>query len=103
MIMVIFYVIYYFFFQSKTITDAVYFGDWWKYDQATKKSLTLMMEAAKRPLVVNVFIFDLSLATLTTVSNFCILGDQIRCYCFVTDYAQNVFTSACVGKPEGLT
>lgn len=57
--------------QSITITDAIYMGNWYNYSIKSRKSLILLMERAKKPVVVTCGkILDLSLITFTMVQIF---------------------------------
>ncbi|KAJ3666967.1 hypothetical protein Zmor_002383 [Zophobas morio] len=54
--------------ESKTLPTAVYMSRWYEYNIQTKKTLNILMERSKRPMVVTAGkLFDLSLDTFTTV------------------------------------
>ncbi|XP_063912008.1 odorant receptor Or1-like [Zophobas morio] len=54
--------------ENSTLMQAVHMGKWYEYDQKSKKSLIVLMERSKRPMVVTAGkILDLSLETFTTI------------------------------------
>ncbi|KAJ3666968.1 hypothetical protein Zmor_002384 [Zophobas morio] len=54
--------------ESKTLPTAVYMSRWYEYNIQTKRTLNILMERSKRPMVVRAGkLFDLSLDTFTTV------------------------------------
>ncbi|KAJ8943459.1 hypothetical protein NQ314_009741 [Rhamnusium bicolor] len=55
--------------KSNTVTTAIYMSEWYNFDQKSKKALIILMERAKRPMMVTAGkLLDLSLATFTMAS-----------------------------------
>ncbi|KAJ3666994.1 hypothetical protein Zmor_002405 [Zophobas morio] len=55
--------------ESNTITDAIYLGKWYEYDVKCRKALILLMERAKKPMLVKCGhkIVDMSLDTFSMI------------------------------------
>jgi hypothetical protein len=55
-------------FQSNTLTNAIYMGNWYDYDVKSRKALITLMEGSKQPMTVTAGkIIDLSLSTFVAV------------------------------------
>ncbi|XP_044258924.1 odorant receptor 94b-like [Tribolium madens] len=54
--------------ESNSLNDAVYMGNWYKYDVKSRKSLIILMERTKKPSIVSAGkVLHLSLVTFTTI------------------------------------
>ncbi|XP_044259237.1 odorant receptor Or1-like [Tribolium madens] len=54
--------------ESNTISDAIYMGSWYDYDKKSKQALTILMERAKRPvIVISGKLVELSLITFSMI------------------------------------
>ncbi|KAG5874081.1 hypothetical protein JTB14_033430 [Gonioctena quinquepunctata] len=54
--------------KSNTIINAIYMSEWYTYDRKSKKALLILMERAKRPMIVTAGkILDLSLGTFMMI------------------------------------
>nr|XP_015839868.1 PREDICTED: odorant receptor 46a, isoform A-like [Tribolium castaneum] len=54
--------------ESNSLNDAVYMGNWYKYDIKSRKTLLILMERSKKPCIVTAGkVLDLSLVTFTTI------------------------------------
>ncbi|XP_068910308.1 odorant receptor Or1-like [Tenebrio molitor] len=54
--------------ESNTISQAIYMGNWYEYDIRSQRDLAILMERAKRPMIVTCGkIFDVSVVTFTMI------------------------------------